>query len=1519
MNRKWGITTISMFTLFFFVSTFVFGDELETLKPTGKRTSHSEPSGSTVRLQGHLLRALEQAATIKIGPMADVPLTITLVLNRFDQPGFEKYFYDVYDPHSANFHHFLRPVQISDRFGPSQDSYDSVLNYLQERGLELIDGSANRLTITVRGTRSQVEHAFGVEIGNYRIGQTNFFANDRDPALPMQIASSVQAVLGLSNLARPTGASPDYAFIYAAQGKFFATFIYSVLIGVLIGVVAGAIAAVVDVINKMNPKQYGTDPPGPAALACGPWSNLDGTGQKVGLVEFDTYQSSDVADYISLIGRPSNLLSQVTQVHINGGASPGPNQNEVLLDIDNVLTIAPGAQIVVYDAPFPGSGNSFQPVFNQMINDGVSIISNSWSYCEDQTNQADVNSIDTILQTAAGAGITVFNAAGDSGSRCLDGASNTIGVPGDSPNATTVGGTSLAPGPGLSYGTEAWWDGLTEVPTSGQGGFGVSKFFARPAYQNGFNASAMRSIPDISVNADPTHGVMICQQSAGGCPTGLLNGGTSGGAPTWAAFQALLNQSVGQNLGFVNQTYYGFANTDGFHNAASMGSDFAHVGLGSPNLPALQLLLCGKTVGATDAGKSRVVALLPGGVLLSNASGVPADGNTGAGVLVQLLDSSFHPIKNKNITLAGNVGNHATITPASGVTSAANGSFVFTVKDLTPETVTFTAMDTSDGLTLPQTAQLTFVVPPAASAGIAASPTTVTADGSSASTITVTLQDALSRPTPGKQVLLSQGSGHSIVNGPNPSITDSNGQIHFNATNLITENVTYTASDVTDGNLPVPGSAAVNFVNGSAFNCGGGTEIPQAGWSVTSPMTGFIPSSNCVGVSGTAFDANGNLWAMDYPTGKLYKFPLAGGIVGSGTLVGTVPGATPPVGLPTCPHGLAFSKDGQHLYLARQFCGSGGDVVEISMADASIVRNVAAANSIPCATGIATDPLSGDLFVTTPCGPDNVYRIANPQALSPQLSVYASPGRAIGLNFTPDGTIWTEAYPNGTSNRLLVKISGTNSPQPATVTQLSTNAPQFAGGVLPVLNPANPANPQFLFVTNGTTGGISGSVLKVDLTQNPPVFTTVASGSTGSIFVNGGPDGCPYVSNGDRIDRITASDGTCKFAVSIAQPALTLSPALVAPIPQQGSTQSFTATINNVVSPADTAVFFRVTGANPQVKLVRSNASGQALFTYTGYFTGQDTIAAEAIVNNTALDSNPASVTWSAGKHGTFLRLNSSPVSGIVNQQVTVSASLFDVSANPAVPLSGRSIAFGLQGNQCGGVTNASGVASCQIMPTQIGSGTLTANFAGTVSFTASSDSRGFRVLSLPVNHSPDAVNDSANTTPNTAVIISVLANDTDPDGDALSVTSVTQPSHGTAVKNGNNTVTYTPANSFTGTDSFTYTISDGHGGSDTATVSVTVATFTCLKDDSNGNSLKLNLITGEYFFRISTGTVYHNFAVITKVNNAYSFYSVKADPNLLQGTIQQGMTNAWLQVPRKGKTVYKLNDSNISNNGSCP
>jgi RHS repeat-associated protein len=96
-------------------------------------------------------------------------------------------------------------------------------------------------------------------------------------------------------------------------------------------------------------------------------------------------------------------------------------------------------------------------------------------------------------------------------------------------------------------------------------------------------------------------------------------------------------------------------------------------------------------------------------------------------------------------------------------------------------------------------------------------------------------------------------------------------------------------------------------------------------------------------------------------------------------------------------------------------------------------------------------------------------------------------------------------------------------------------------------------------------------------------------------------------------------------------------------------------------------------------------------------------------------------------------------------------------------------------------------------------------------------------VMITAANRSPTAQDDSAITAMNTAVIVNVLANDSDPDGDPLSVTGVGQPANGKAVANANNTVTYTPAAAFVGSDSFTYSISDGQGGTAGATVRITV------------------------------------------------------------------------------------------------
>ena len=107
-----------------------------------------------------------------------------------------------------------------------------------------------------------------------------------------------------------------------------------------------------------------------------------------------------------------------------------------------------------------------------------------------------------------------------------------------------------------------------------------------------------------------------------------------------------------------------------------------------------------------------------------------------------------------------------------------------------------------------------------------------------------------------------------------------------------------------------------------------------------------------------AFDAAGNLYVSTYSSnnarGGIYKFGPSGGTAGNENRLNATPYPTG-----TCASELAFSKDGQHLYLARQFCGSGGDVVEVSTITGAVFRTLA---TLSCATGLATDPISGDVI-----------------------------------------------------------------------------------------------------------------------------------------------------------------------------------------------------------------------------------------------------------------------------------------------------------------------------------------------------------------------------------------------------------------------------------------------------------------------------------------------------------------------------------------------------------------------------
>jgi hypothetical protein len=126
---------------------------------------------------------------------------------------------------------------------------------------------------------------------------------------------------------------------------------------------------------------------------------------------------------------------------------------------------------------------------------------------------------------------------------------------------------------------------------------------------------------------------------------------------------------------------------------------------------------------------------------------------------------------------------------------------------------------------------------------------------------------------------------------------------------------------------------------------------------------------------------------------------------------------------------------------------------------------------------------------------------------------------------------------------------------------------------------------------------------------------------------------------------------------------------------------------------------------------------------------------------------------------------------------------------------------------------------------------TPAANFHGSDSFTYTiSDGKNgtatgtVTVTVTSVNDAPVANADAATVGEDGSVALAVLANDTDADGDALTVASVTQGAHGAVAIQPGQTVKYTPAADYNGPDSFTYTVSDGNGGTASATVSINVS-----------------------------------------------------------------------------------------------
>jgi kumamolisin len=256
----------------------------------------------------------------------------------------------------------------------------------------------------------------------------------------------------------------------------------------------------------------------------------------------------------------------VTAVSVDGtpnqpGADPDTD-GEVMLDIEVAASLAPGAKIVVYFAPFTEQG--WVDVVSTAVHDTQhrpSVLSISWGYTEGQdiwTAQA-VRAVNQAFQAAAVMGVTICAASGDDGSedQLADGHVH-VDFPASSPYVLACGGTYIEVANGARSGERVWNNGQ-RANGGGAGGGGISDMNALPSWQQGIvppsanpNHHVGRGVPDVAGDADENSGYTILVD--GQVATNV--GGTSAVAPLWAALIARINQNLGKPVGYLNPILY---------------------------------------------------------------------------------------------------------------------------------------------------------------------------------------------------------------------------------------------------------------------------------------------------------------------------------------------------------------------------------------------------------------------------------------------------------------------------------------------------------------------------------------------------------------------------------------------------------------------------------------------------------------------------------------------------------------------------------------------------------------------------------------------------------------------------------------------------------------------------------------------------------------------------------------------------------------------------------------------------
>ncbi len=612
-------------------------------------------------------------------PMGALPgsqtLNLAIGLPLRNRESLTNFLEQLYDPASTNYHQYLTPAEFTQKFGPSDADYEAVAAFAEANGFTVVGRHPNRMIVDVKASVADIERVMHLKMQVYQHPKEarTFYAPNAEPSIDLGIA--ILDISGLNDYHLP---KPRVR---------------------------------ISSLSEASPNATPRTGSGPGSTYIGndfrnayaPGVALTGTGQTLGLLQFDGYYAADITAYQNLIGLASGpALQNVLLDGYNGKPTTGPNSGnvEVSLDIEMAMSMAPGlSKIIVYEAGPSGIPND---IISRMANDNLAkTIGCSWGWSGGPSSTTD-----QLFQQMISQGQSFFSASGDSDAFTpgeIDNSSQQ-NAPSDNPYITIVGGTTLTTGAGASYSSESVWNWGNGVGSSG----GISSSYAIPSWQQGISMSAsqgstsFRNIPDVALTADNVYVLY-------GNGTSTTVGGTSCAAPLWAGVAALINQQAAANglsaVGFMNPAIYtigkGATYSTVFHDVTA-GNNFDSAS------PSLFSAVSGFDL-CTGWGTPKIGALInalagpPAPLIISNSLAITAEscpsGAVDPGETVTLTfglkNNGGAGATNLVATLLASGGVTAPSSPqAYGALAASGGSttrpFTFTASGVCGGTVTAT-------------------------------------------------------------------------------------------------------------------------------------------------------------------------------------------------------------------------------------------------------------------------------------------------------------------------------------------------------------------------------------------------------------------------------------------------------------------------------------------------------------------------------------------------------------------------------------------------------------------------------------------------------------------------------------------------------------------------------------------------------------------------------------------------------------------------------------------------------------